>query len=244
MEQRKIINPVKLLIGLFAIVIIGIGVLGIKNSYSAQTESKPIVKTDSSSNVEVDKIEANRELNKLYYALIGALETGEEIQNRVGSGELLVNPMEKFQFAYFSAYYNGDPKETILDTNYLGFGVTGAFAIKVDYFKQFYRSLFNEEFDENTLSGQSSYSIHKDYIYGSIMSGLSFSNTTLKFKSLNEKDGKYYLLIDCIVSDDDSYVDYAGDSVVDYPDDVVAYNIKLILNKTGNFYSIESMVAY
>lgn len=244
MEQRKTMNPVKLVIGLLAIAVIGVGILGIRDSYSANTDSKKIIRTDSSSNVEVDKIEANKELNKLYYALIGALETGEEVQNRTGKGELLATPMERFQFAYFASYYNGDPNQSILDTNSMGYGVTGAYAVKLDYFKQYYRDLLNEEFDVSVLEGQSSYVVMNDYIYGSIMSGLSFSNTTLKIKSFNEKDGKYYLLIDCLVSDEDEYVNYAGDSVTEYPDEIVTYNLKLILKKNGNLYSIESMVAY
>jgi hypothetical protein len=243
MEMRRTSNPIKVVIGILAIAVIGIGILGIRNSYSARIDSKDELKTKTS-NVEVDKTAANKELNKLYYALIGALDTGEVIQSRIGSGELLSNPMEKFVFTYFASYYNGDPNQSILDKNAYGMGVTGAYAVKLDYFKQYYRDLFDEEFDTAVLDDQSEYVIQDDYIYGSIMSGLSFSNTTLKFRSLNEKDGKYYLLIDCIVSDDDEYLDYAGDSIVDYPEDIITYNIKMVLNKKGNFYSIESMVAY
>ena len=123
-------------------------------------------------------------------------------------------------------------------------GVTGAYAVKVNYFKSYYKNLFNEEFSEVILEDQPAYVINDGYIYGSIMNGLSFSNTTLKIRSLNERDGKYYLLIDCIVSDEDEYLNYAGDSIVDYPEDIVTYNIKMVLNKKGNFYAIESMVAY
>lgn len=243
METRRTSNPIKVVIGILAIAVIGIGVLGIRNSYSAKIDSKSELKTRTS-NVEVDKTAANKELNKLYYALIGALDTGEVIQSRIGSGELLSEPMEKFVFAYFASYYNGDPNESILDKNAYGMGVTGAYAVKVEYFKQYYKNLFDQEFDMNVLEDQVEYVVQDGYIYGSIMSGLSFSNTTLKFRSLNERNGKYYLLIDCIVSDEDEYLNYAGDSIVDYPEDIVTYNIKMVLNKKGNLYSIESMVAY
>ena len=243
MLQRKTSSPIKVIIGILAIAVIGIGVLGIRNSYSARLEEKDVLKTRTS-NVEVDKMAANKELNKLYYALIGALDTGEVIQSRVGSGELLSDPMEKFAFAFFASYYNGDPNESILDKNASGMGVTGAYAVKVNSFKSYYKNLFNEEFNEVILEDQPAYVINDGYIYGSIMNGLSFSNTTLKIRSLNERDGKYYLLIDCIVSDEDEYLNYAGDSIVDYPEDIVTYNIKMVLNKKGNFYAIESMVAY
>ena len=243
MEQRRTINPIKVVVGILAIAVIGMGILGIRNSYSAKTDEKEVLKTKTS-NVEVDKMAANKELNKLYYALIGALDSGEVMQSRAGNGELLTTPLEKFKFAYFASYYNGDPNESVLDKNQFGMGVTGAYGVRLEYFKQYYNNLFGEEFNESALDGQSAYVISDGYIYGSIMSGVSFSSTTLKFRSLNENGGKYYLLIDCIVSDEDDYLNYAGDSVVDYPDSVVTYNLKLVLNKVGNFYAIESMVAY
>ena len=129
-------------------------------------------------------------------------------------------------------------------SNALGFGITGSFAVKLSYFREYYKNLLNEEFDIGTLNNQSAYTIKDDYIYGSIMSGLSFSNTTLKVRSVNKAEGKYNVLIDCIVSTDDDYTDYAGDSITDYPDSVVSYNITLIVSKNDSFYTIESMVAY
>jgi len=207
----------------------------------AVKDSNNVVEQDSHYiNVE----DTNKELNKLQLAIDYALEDTENVEYRINNGELINSLQEKISFAFIAAGYQGNEAKLIRNKNENGAGITGYLAVEKEYFKEFYKQLFNDEVNEVFLSEM--YTERDGYLYGSTLGGLSLNEHTYKFNSLVVNGNSYTVIIDVLVGElgDDAYMEYVPASVTEYPKDLVSYSIKLSVTKNNELYTINSIVAY
>ncbi len=234
-------KTVPVFITICGIAILGSAVLGARNSFSAKLDEGSKIVASSKEEISVDKVEVNKSLNELQYAVNYALDGERTVEK--DSGNILKSDVEKVRFAFMVASSYGNTSRMIRNVNTDGTEITGYLAIDKEYFIDFYQDLFHAGVNEEILSEL--FEEKDGYLYGSIMSGLMMSSETYKVNKVYQDGDNYEILIDVIVVnfDDESSIDYIPEDVTEYPDSAVAYQITLNVTKGDGIYIINSMVA-
>ncbi len=204
-----------------------------------------------------DVVKANEELDKLNIALHFALDydTIGEIHKETYwylpkhvkyDTELLDTDAKKHDFVFGSLVLMS-VEDLEADETPEGEEVTGAYAIPFDSYAQYYKDIIGGNIVKTTKypSNEFEYIVSRNNVYGGFWSGYGPLGTILKYKSFEEKDGEYTLVVDVIAYSEDEYEDvmqYDEYDVVDYKEDVVSYKLKLVLVKVSDgLYTVKSV---
>jgi len=217
-----------------------------QNSYSIKEDTNIEVPEETTTEEEIintEAIEANKKISKLQYAITYALNEIDAIDSRKNT-EIIYSDAEKIKFTFATISLIDNEDNIKRNTNSEGQNIAGYLGINKDYFKKIYTELFTNPVDETTLANI--YTEKDNYIYGSVSVGLVLSNTTFKLNSFTQDGDTYNIIIDVLKdnTNNSEYAKYFGDNVVEYPDSLVSYSIKLSVTKAENLYKINSMVAY
>ena len=234
-------KTIPVFITICGIAIVGSAILGVRNSFSAKVDEGTKIVANNKENVEVDKVDLNKKLNSLQYAVNYALD-GERTVTK-DCGNVLNSDLEKIRFAFMVVSNEGNSSRMIRNVNIEGAGVTGYLAVDKEYFIDFYQELFHSGVNEELLNEV--FDEKDGYLYGSIMSGLLMSTETYKVNTVYKDGNNYEIVIDVLVVnyDDEVSVDYIAEDVTEYPEDAVSYQITLNVSEADSVYTINSMVA-
>ncbi len=234
-------KTVPVFITICGIAIVGSAILGISNSFSAKVDEGTKIVADNKEKVEVDKVDLNKKLNSMQYAVNYALDGERTVEK--DSGNVLNSDLEKLRFAFMVVSSEGNSSRMKRNVNAEGAGVTGYLAVDKEYFVDFYQELFHAGLNEELLNEE--FEEKDGYLYGSIMSGLLMSTETYKVNTVYRDGNNYEIVIDVLIVnyDDETSVDYIAEDVTEYPEEAVAYQITLNVTESDSVYTINSMVA-
>ncbi len=231
-------KTVPVFITICGIAIIGSAILGVRSSFSANIDEK---KPEASEVVKVDEVNVNKKLNELQAAVNYSLD-GERTVTK-GVGNVLKFDAEKIRFAFMVIAQEGNNNRIKRNVSPEGTEITGYVAVDKEYFIDYYQELFNAGVNEELMK---QIFVEKDgYIYSSVMSGILMSTETYKVNKVTKVGDNYEVLIDVLVInyDDETSAEYIDEDVTEYPESLVAYQIKLNVTKSDQVYTINSMVA-
>lgn len=247
---------------LVILLVVASGVLGWylgtkNNSESTKNDTKAQVNKEESKtekneveNISFDKTNANMQLSNLWYGLeeLNLTTDGSLIPQESRNSQDLLSDQVKIKLGYYYIYKN------CTDQSKLHYGEegTGLIGIDYDYFKQEYEKIYGESLPSNADYSLLRYkeagyeSPIKDNILYSVSSTGIDRNSILKANSITKTNDTYELVIDVLYSKDSSVIDtYVDESNVTYPEDLVAYKIKITYEiNDNNNYIIKNMIAY
>lgn len=223
-----------------------------------QVEEDPNKDSESPSEPEIinfNKEEANNYLEGLLSAYqVVAIADDDTIigPSRRNQTELL-DAKTKLKLAWFYVFGEASSDKQKEELNPYGEEVTGSDGIELNFFKEFYKKMFDEELPENTdysILGYDKDMIKDNYLYGIRASGIPKLYTAFKANSITKIGDNYELLIDVIHedvddNDDNSTIDpYLESNITSYPNQFIIYHIKITYKIINNNYVMKSMVAY
>lgn len=145
------------------------------------------------------------------------------------ASNLFVDEVTKFKFVYYIASSYGVDENKLYNVNANGIEETGAFAIKYEYFKTYYKELTGQDFNENVLTQVGDMFIKSnDYLYGVVLTGTR-SNYALSAESFVQNGNKYTFTVLVKELDEEEQV-------------TLSYKINLELNKINEKYVINSII--
>lgn len=233
-------KTVPVFITICGIAIIGSAILGARNSFSAKIDDNKVVESNKEV-INVDKVDLNKKLNSLQYAVNYALDGERTVEK--GAGNILKFDSEKIRFAFMVVSQEGNNTRIMRNVNPEGAGVTGYIAVDKEYFIDYYQDLFHAGINEEIMK---ELFVEKDgYLYGSIMNGLLMSTETYKVNKVYKKGEGFEIVIDVLTInyDDESSISYMSEAVTEYPESAVAYQIVLNVSPGELVYTVDSMVA-
>ena len=206
--------------------------------------------------ISFNKVEANEEMNALMSAFVlnNIADDKETIisVNRRNNTEILNNEV-KLKLAWFYVFDNADPTKIMDEATPSGEEVTGSAGVDFAYFKDFYKTMYGEDLPEQTdysILGYEKDAIKDNILYGASSSGMATIPTAFKANSITKVDDTYELVIDVIHDEvledtgEEPIYDYIEADNVEYPKELIIYNIKITYKIVNNKYILESIVAY
>ena len=190
--------------------------------------------TKNNGEVAVNEKKFNNFLANFEYVLVNVFDGCDNclipVEKR-NSSNLFDDDELRFMFTYYFLERYGLDENKIYNVDANGEEVTGLYAVKYDYFKQYYKELTGLEFNEEILNSDSSiYSVNGDYLYGKTITGYS-SHYNFTKESFIKNEDKYYLTV--LIEE------------LDEADNVsVSYRCKFELSKNNEKYMINSMITY
>ncbi|MBQ4030703.1 MAG: hypothetical protein II625_03000 [Bacilli bacterium] len=233
-------KTVPVFITICGIAIIGSAILGARNSFSAKIDDSKVVESNKEV-INIDKVDVNKKLNELQYSINYALDGERTVEK--GTGNVLKFDSEKIRFAFMVASQEGNNTRIERNVSPEGAGVTGYVAIDKEYFIDYYQDLFHAGINEEIMN---ELYVEKDgYLYGSVMSGLMMSTETYKVNKVYKSGDSFEIVIDVLTVnyDDESSIAYMSETVTDYPESAVAYQMTLNVSPGELVYTIDSLVA-
>ena len=120
-------------------------------------------------------------------------------------------------------------RNKLYNVNANGEEETGAFAIKYEYFKTYYKELTGQDFNENVLTQVGNmFTKSNDYLYGVVLTGTR-SNYALSAESFVQNGNKYTFTVLVKELDEEEQV-------------TLSYKINSELNKINEKYVINSII--
>lgn len=213
----------------------------------AEENNAPVSKTET---VTLDKKVVNEKLSDFSFAYLFSYGKNRYPDRIKYNQELLHGDKEKmFDFVWTYAYLL-KITPSIVDEDANGEEVTGAYAVGVDAFSTLYKQLLGVSYDGNySVSHQYSFALKNNYLYGGMYTGIGEEGILLKINDCQKTEDVYNVVVDVLyfdISDEKQFQalsDYSSPSVVDYPKEYVAYQLKISAIQNGDLYTIQSMKA-
>jgi hypothetical protein len=177
--------------------------------------------------IDIDIAEAMEFAEDFDYILQNVFDSSYEhlIPTDKRNLNLLEDKVINFKLAYYFANRYIDESNEKYDMTADGKEVTGAYAIKYDAFKNYYKNLYGVDFDESVIKEVGEPFVLKDnYLYGSIITGPRW-NYELVAQSYVQSGDKYYFTVLVKELNDDEEVESS-------------YNVKFELNSTNQILAI------
>ena len=111
------------------------------------------------------------------------------------SDNLFNDDVTEFKFVYYLLERYGDKENKKYNTNINGLYEVGAYAIKYNYFKEYYKKVMGKEFKDEVISKAGDpYKINGEYLYGKVVSSLN-PNYRLSNDGFSQIGDKYYYVV-------------------------------------------------
>lgn len=220
-----------------------------------EDSNKESESTNESEIVNFNKEEANDYLEGLLlaYQVVYIADDDTIIEPSRRNQTELLDAKTKLKLAWYYVFGKGSSDKYKEELNPYGEEVTGSDGVELNFFKEFYKKMFDEELPENTdysVLGYDKDMIKNNYLYGIRASGIPNIYTAFKANSITKIGDNYELLIDVIHedvddNDDNSTIDqYLESKITSYPSEFIIYHIKITYKIINNNYVMKSIVAY
>jgi hypothetical protein len=145
------------------------------------------------------------------------------------SVDLLSDDVNRFKLVYYIVERYGLAENKLYNVSENGKEVTGAFAVKYDYFKNYYQEVIGSEFDEIVLTKvNNNYKVVGEYLFGTVLSGMK-SNFKIVPDSFIKKENNYYYTVIVNELDENDVIN-------------LTYKVTLNLSKLNDKYVIDSII--
>ena len=147
------------------------------------------------------------------------------------SENLFNDDITEFKFIYYLVERYGEKEYKKYNTNINGLHEVGAYAIKYNYFKEYYKTVMGKNFnDEVILKIGAPYQLNGEYLYGKVVSSLN-ANYRLSNESFSQIGEQYYYTV--LVEELD-----ANQQVI------LTYRVKLCVSIVNEQFMLNSIVVY
>ena len=249
MEQNEVKkNKTGLVVLLMVLVLALGGIVGYfvgKSMAEANTEIKEEVKDEEKDEVETEEAEGGDDAEELkeekltfdkenlgdgYIATALLNLYGEDMipSAKRNKSNVLVSTEDKVGFAFYVAqksfYEQGNVLYAETDDEF-DLSISNAnVAVQYNSFKDYYKKLFDSELTDDMIPGK--YTVKNNYIYGAVLTGVSYWPTVEGIEFVKYGDVYYYRAKATV-----------GESET-------TYTIQFELEKKDGYYSIKSLIAY
>lgn len=147
------------------------------------------------------------------------------------SQNLLNDDVAAFKFIYYLLEQYGEKEYKKYNTNVNGLHEAGAYAIKYNYFKEYYKEVMGKELnDEVIYKAGEPYRINGEYLYGKVVTSIN-PNYRLSNERFYQQGDKYYFVVLIEELDVNKEV-------------VLSYRTKLCISIVNEEFMLNSIVVY
>ncbi len=186
-----------------------------------------------SQEINIDKEKSNDFITNFNFVLQNTFnDTGHLVPDVMRNSKNLVDDeVTMFRMVYFIIDKFDDTEEKLYDVNINGEKETGYFAVKYDYYKNFYYELIGKKFNEEVLTKVTDEFVQRgDYLFY-VLPDEYKGNYQLVSESFIEKDNKYYFVTVINELDENNQV-------------ILSYKMKFDLEIINNKYVLSSVIFY
>jgi hypothetical protein len=182
--------------------------------------------------LEIDSTKSSLFSNNFDYVLQNVfIDSRDHLipDNMRNSVDLLSDDVNRFKIVYYIVERYGLAENKLYNVSENGKEVTGAFAVKYDYFKNYYQEVIGSEFDEIVLTKvNNNYKVVGEYLFGTVLSGMK-SNFKIVPDSFIKKENNYYYTVIVNELDENDVIN-------------LTYKVTLNLSKLNDKYVIDSII--
>lgn len=147
------------------------------------------------------------------------------------SQDLLSDDVTNFKIIYYLLEQYGEKEYKKYNTNVNGLHEVGAYAIKYNYFKEYYKDVMGKEFnDELIYKAGNPYRLNGEYLYGKVVSSLN-PNYRLSNEKFYQQGDNYYFVV---------FVEELNEN----KEVLLSYRVKLCVSIVNDEFMLNSIVIY
>ena len=152
----------------------------------------------------------------------------DDIRN---SQDLLSDDVTNFKIIYYLLEQYGEKEYKKYNTNVNGLHEVGAYAIKYNYFKEYYKEVMGKEFkDEIIYKAGNPYRLNGEYLYGKVVSSLN-PNYRLSNEKFYQQGDNYYFVV-------------LVEELNENKEVLLSYRVKLCVSIVNDEFMLNSIVIY